>query len=166
MPTLDATKSGSTANSYSDSEAADAYFDNLYLADQWESQDENTKLRLLITASQMIDKLPIAYPKFDTTTPQSMKFPVNTAAPDADPIEEGWDAVVEATYAQALYLMRFGETIVGMQEEGLQGLKSQTLGKVSMTKASAGFNSLKNYAPDVFSLLAAWLNMAPTIYRG
>ena len=163
MPTLDATKSGPAANTYMALDDLDAAMDEIFLADEWAETDEATRQRIAITATKDIDRLTTAYPKFDDA--QARSFPVNIGTED-EPVEAGWDAVRRALVHQALYLMRFGETLVGQQEEAIQGMKSQSLGKVSTTKGVAGFNTMRKYAPDALREIAEWLSLGMTISRG
>lgn len=166
MPvTLDAAKSGAAANSYVTVADADTYFNNLFLADTWAEMDADTKARLLITATMQIDALPVIYGKMDPA--QALNFPVNTTLIAGNPpIEAGWGDVQSATLAQAIYLLRYGETIVGAVEEGIQNMESQSLGRVSMSKSASSMNPFRKYDPAVFRWLSDFIDMGASIYRG
>ncbi len=65
-----------TANAYADMADADAYFNTDVRFTIWDSFDDDTKKRALITAARNIDSAEIAAGKFDPVTPQALRFPL------------------------------------------------------------------------------------------
>ena len=154
MPTFDATKSGPNANSYATVDEADDYFEFEYGADEWNSLDDDTKERLLVTATRMINRFKPLYDKLDEN--QSLNFPMDVS-PD------GFDIAKEACIIQAIHLHRnhenFQEALAGM----IQGLKKESLGKTS--KEVTGYNPMGRYAPGVLKMLSNYVVTALQVSR-
>lgn len=159
MPTVDATKSGASANAYMDDVDSLDYIDEMYGTEEWALLGEDDRERLLITATRMIDRLTITYDKADPA--QALKFPITNPS---DGTDDGWAAVQEATMLQALYLMNNHDAIQEAQNIGIQGVKSESLSSVS--KTTTGYNMFRRWHPDVLRILAKYIDMEFKTYRG
>jgi hypothetical protein len=148
--TIEATKGAADANSYATVQEADTFFNGIYGAEEWFAVDEDDKARLLITATKMLENLPLNYAKLADT--QALKFPVDTGLATND----GWTAIKEACYWQALYILRNGETLKEALAGTIQGVKSTSVSGFS--QALTGFNYLKKWHPSVLRLLGAYTN--------
>jgi hypothetical protein len=157
MPTLDATKGGASANSYATVAEADAYLDGIWDAGEWTEVDQADKERLLITATKIIDGMPVKYDKADAD--QALKFPVNNTV-DSD--DDGFDEAKEVCICQALYLYKYGESIQEAQAGAIQGLRAESVS--SYSKTVAGFNHWRQYCPAA-ALLRDYTEFVNTIYR-
>lgn len=159
MPTLDATKSGASANSYITVAEATTMFDEMYGAEDWATLGDDDKMRLLITASFQIDSITQSDKKAQST--QALNFPmiINNE-------EVGYNEARRCCAIQALYIYAFNDTINSAVEESIQNVKTQNFGKVQTTKSSSGINFFKKYDPKVLKLLAPYLDGDSEVYRG
>ena len=155
MPELIATKGGADANSYATAEEANNFLDQIYGAsDAWEGQVEEDKKRLLITASQQIDEMPVKYdPESDT---QSLTFPVDTEGELDDPDDDGWDAVTEAVIWQALHLLETYDAIKEAENFAVSGVRSESA--AGMSKTVTGLNPFKKWSPRALWLLSSYVD--------
>ncbi len=152
---LDATISGESANSYATVDEANTFLELLYGADEWAVLSDEQKMQLLITASKQIDKFEISYSK-DTET-QALCFPVRT-----DP--NGFEEVREACIVQALWIYQNGESVKEGLNRSIQGVKSESLGKVS--QSISGYNPFRKVSPEVMTILADYIDFSFGIGRG
>lgn len=152
MPTLDATPKGESANSYATVAEADAFIDNLYLAEDWNMLSDDDKMRLLIAATTLIDDLPTLYDSYTGT--QALNYPVSVKG-----VESGTTEVVKATIIQAWYMYNNIETYNDAVNESISNIKTQNLGSVQMTKWISGVNPMKQYDGRVFKILSPYLDI-------
>ena len=151
MPEVKAARGGADANSYATVAEANEYLDRIYGASEaWEGQVEEDKKRLLITASQQIDEMPIKYePESDT---QAMQFPVDTGESDDD----GWYAVTEAAIWQALRLLETFDAIKEAENFAVSGVRSESA--AGMSKTVTGLNPFKKWSPRALWLLSSYVD--------
>lgn len=152
-----ATKGDAAANSYATTDEAEAYFDDLYGADEWSSLDEDSQMRLLLTATKQIDRLKMIFDK--ATATQALKFPAGNSGTD-----DGFDRAKEACILQAYFLLKNNDAIQEGYNLAIQGLKSEGLSSVS--RSITGFNTLRRFHPDVLKLLAGFIDLEFKTYRG
>ncbi len=151
---INAEAGSATANSYASSEESDLYFDDIYGKSEWEDVDDDEKDRLLLTATKMIDALPIRLLKADES--QALKFPVQ--APD-----DGFTKAKEACILQAFYLYWYHEIIAEGRGNRIAGVKSETVGKIG--KQVAGLYTDREYDPMAIGLLKDYLDTGTRIRR-
>lgn len=155
MPTIDATKGGANANCYIAIAEADAILDEVYGAEDWATFTDDEKSRLLITASKMIDRLPIS----DTTKndeTQSMLFPLEG--------DKGWETARDVTPYQAMWLYDYGMRIRDAQANQIDGTTKMEYDELRQTMN--GFNFSASYAREVVSSLGGYIDMSVRLYRG
>lgn len=151
MPDIDATKSGTSANCYLTQDEADFAFDLEYqVADQWAGLTDDDKARILITASKLIDSLPVMFVR--SVTGQAMKFPVLVLT-----VERGWNDIKAATYQQAMHILLQSDNIADARSKAIQGISHETLGRVSTSRTNGGFNPLKRFSGAALSIIAPYL---------
>ena len=151
MPEVKAARGGADANSYATVAEVNEYLDLIYGASEaWEGQVEEDKKRLLITASQQIDEMPVKYdPESDT---QAMQFPVDTGENDDD----GWYAVTEAAIWQALRLLETFDAIKEAENFAVSGVRSESA--AGMSKTVTGLNPFKKWSPRALWLLSSYVD--------
>ena len=155
MADFKATKSSPTANSYATIDEADDFFELEYGADEWINLTDDTKEKLLTTATRMIDQLSPVYSKADDT--QALNFP-------ADNTDDGFTQAKQACIMQAFYLFQNADEIQEAQANRIQGLITESIGPVS--RQISGFNSFGKYAPGVLGLLKNHIDLTATSQRG
>jgi hypothetical protein len=158
MANFDATKSSSTANSYATTSEADDFFEFQYGAEEWSDISDDDKERLLATATAMIDRLKPKYEKLDDS--QSLNFPMENTD-DSD--EDGFDEAKKACIIQALYLYKNNDAIAEAKQAALQGLKSESLGKVS--RATSGLNPFYTFDPAALQNLKGFVDLSLKVSR-
>lgn len=160
MPaTLIATAGAADANSYATVAEADAYFENIYSREEWDALADDTKAKLLITATLMIEKLPFGFDKYSAT--QALKFPM-----DIGGVADGMSDAKLALYNQAWYFYTYSDTIDEAISDSIANLTTENLGKIQRSKASSGFNMFRAYDSYVFVALRDYLNMPTERFRG
>lgn len=159
MITINAIKSHKEANSYVTISEADDYCNTLYLAEDWSMLSNDDKARLLITATRNIDALKYAYSKYDDA--QALMFPLR----DED-TEIGWTDAKNACFIQAWYLYNNIEIIQSAISENIQNIQTQSIGKISTSKSTSGFNPFSKYDSSVYNILSSYLQFDNHIYRG
>lgn len=145
-------------NSYVDLTQADTILDEMYLTEDWFLLDDDAKAKLLISATKLINKLPIKYDPFDPA--QKLPFPVLIEGASA-----GLTEAQEATILQAWYMYRNTENIQSAQDESISNVKSQDIGPIKTVKASSGFNPFKMYEPEVFTTLSKYIEFSFKLKR-
>jgi len=156
MPSdLVATKGGETSNCYCTLNETDEYLDNLYGAEEWAELDDNTKRRLILTATRQIDGFKTKLGKLAST--QLRNFPVN------DTGDDGFAQAKEANIIQALFIFQTSDTVNEARIGGIQGVSSETIGPTN--KSVIGFNQYRMMHPNVFSLLAPYVEFVPKLKR-
>lgn len=145
-------------NSYVTVTEADEYLSALYLADEWGSVTPENKLKLLITATRMLDRLPVKYERVSPL--QKLKFPCRT-----DGLGDGTEQAKEACILQAWYLFRNMENITAAHDESIMALKSQNLGAVQIAKSVSGTNPFKKYDPQALDILSKYVSFQFKIGR-
>lgn len=161
MITVDAAKGGEASNSYATTAEADAVIEVLYGPgpDEWATLDADTKARLLITATRVIEKMPVKYDKADAS--QKLKFPVFNSD---DESEDGFDKAKEACIQQALYLLEVSDLIRDSHKAKISGRLDESIGP--MSRSIAGYNPMAKYAPLALNELSAFVDFGQVIRRG
>ena len=158
MPTIDSTMSGPDANCYCTLEEADEFLDEIYGAEEWLSATEEDRQRLLISATKVIESLPVMYDSYDED--QALWFPiVNTDDPEYD----GFAEAAEAVIWQALYMLKTHDEVEDGRVNSIQGVKSDSSGGVSTNYT--GFNFMKKWSPKVLELLGDYIDFSITFQR-
>ncbi len=155
MPVIKTTKGGADSNSYATTHEADQLIDTIFGTEDWDDMDGEDKARFLITATRMIDALTMTYAKASDT--QSLCFPCQ-----CDP--DGHDQAKQATIIQALYLYQHNAELLDARNNAIQGVKAETIGPASRTMT--GINQKAQYAPEIYSVLAGYIDTAIRIKRG
>lgn len=141
MPSLVATASSATANSYATVSEADTYFDERLQAANW-SGDSDDKKRALIQATRRIDTKRFEGQK--TTTGQALQWP-RILAYDDDDVEYDSTAVPAivkyAMYEEALRILNdnAGSTDT-FAPTGLEGFKRAKVGPIEV-EIDKGFHA-------------------------
>jgi len=149
-------------NSYIDIDDADSYFATKYGAEAWADLSDETKDKLLITATQKIDNLTLKGRKFVYT--QTLNFPryicvdreLQQAYIGSPGINDGTIPiqVEKATCEEALALLNTEATKRReLQEQGVTGF---TIGKLSET-FSGNISSSSLLSTEAKNLLKAWI---------
>jgi hypothetical protein len=157
--TVTATKGASDANSYATVAEADAYLDEIYGAEEWASLTDDNKGRLLISATKIIETLPVKYDKNADT--QALKLPIDS---DGELDTDGFDEAKTACIVQAFFLLVNIDSLIEARNMAIQGIRQENLRGVS--KSISGFNLLRKYEPQVLLLLAKYFEFALQTYRG
>lgn len=158
MPTIDATKSGATANSYLDIITADNLADADYLIKGiWVDLSIEDKTRLLITATKQIDTLNVKYSKADSN--QSLKFPVSTGGTD-----DGFASAQMACLYQAIFIYKNSDVLEQAEQDKISGVTNKSIGSASVTQIGGGLNN--NISPTAIKILMPFLNLRVSIRRG
>lgn len=158
MATFDATKSGTTANSYATVDEADEYHELDFASEEWSSIGDEIKEKLLITATRQIDRFTAAFDKLDST--QALKFPMDVEGLD---IGDGFEQANEACIRQALYVYQNQDSVNEGRGGIIQGVKSEAIGP--MSKSFTGFNPFGKWFPGLLALLADWIDLEIKTYR-
>lgn len=153
---IDATKSGELANSYCTVEEADAILDSIYGCEDWAGLDPDAKARLLITATNNINDLPIVYPSFVGN--QSLAFPVNIAG-----LESGYDTAKKATAIQAFYLYENTQLFKDARADVFHGVHEKTIS--NSTEKINGINPYAYLSFQVYKLLKNFISLRVTSRR-
>ncbi len=121
MPVVIATKGAANANSYATVEAADAYFDATFGADEWAQIPEDDKARLLLTATRMIDQWSLDSSVIKMDDSQALNFPV--AVKDHPEHGDGFNEAAQACTIQAFHIYQNNDTIREAINAKIQGVK-------------------------------------------
>jgi len=154
-----ADKGGTDSNSYATTIEADDFFDTQYGSEEWATLDDDTKARLLITATGMIDEIPLRYGKLDSG--QALNFPVANTSSVSD---DGFNEAKKACLAQAMYLFENQDAIKEAMQGSIQGIRSEMLSRTK--KVVAGFNPLKKWSPNTLKLLSRYSQFDVFARRG
>lgn len=152
MPALDTTPAGAAANAYISTEAADdlAGADVGRYAAHWQALARDDKERAILRATRDVDAY-VGYVDTGYATDQALLFPrwydVDSAGQPVLP-----DAVVRATYEQAIYVAKVGELIDDDASRRARGLNSWTEG-LTGGGTLEGEPHLGQYAPRMRRLL-------------
>ena len=157
--TIDATKSGSSANSYITVAEADLIFNSMYGAEDWVTLSADDKARLLLSSTEAIDHITISETK--AVSDQALNFPLIE-----DNVEVGYNEAKRCCALQAFYIYENNDSIKSAVEESIQNIKTQNFGKVQTTKSNSGLNFFKRYDQKVIKILAPFLSGDSTIHRG
>lgn len=128
---FDSTVGGPNANSYASVADADAYIALRLNAAEWTAADTATKQAALVTATSMLNEM-FAWRGEPATTTQALHWPATDAIDCAGNDISSTTipaAVKNATYEQALYLLKFDATQTPTAI--MQGLKSASVGSIS-----------------------------------
>ena len=161
MSTLLSNKGGDGATSYASVEDADDYFELVFGAEEWIEIDDDTKERLLATATQMIERLTPVCDKADSA--QALNFPCATNE-YLGVEDDGFDNAKKACMMQAIFLFQNQDAISEARVNKIQGVTSETIGPTS--KTMTGYNPLMKWAPGVLSLLAPYVELDQVVRRG
>lgn len=153
--TIDATKGGTSANSYVTRAEADAFLEQIYGAEEWAGLDTTTRDKLLISATKAIDELPIAFDKLADT--QALAFPVDTG----EATDDGYPNIKEACFWQALYMFENTDAIKEAIAGKIQGTQQEGLSSIS--KVVTGFNSLSKWNSKALKLLTGYFDFSMTV---
>ena len=105
-PVIDATVAGSSSNSYVSMAFAYSYFADTLEAAEWTAFALEDRARALVSATRKVDEEFRYYgAPYDTTTPQTLKFPRDTDY-DVDGNLEVPDGIEYATCELGLHLLR------------------------------------------------------------
>ena len=159
--TLVATKSAANANSYATVAEADAYLNMSYGASEWASLSEDDKIRLLMSATKVIDKMPHIYSK--GATAQALRYPIKNTGDAADTEGDGHTQAKEACIMQAFYLMQNNDAINEGINMAIQGIRQEGLSSIS--KVVTGFNPMRKYHPEVLKLMSAFVDFSIKLSR-
>jgi hypothetical protein len=157
---IDSTKGGSAAVSYASVVEADALLLTVYGADEWASLVEADKEKLLQTAAQQIDEIPLYYSSLAIT--QALNFPLDTTESDED-IGDGFTEAKKACIYQALYIFENSDTMKEAISGKIQGIKSEGFGSIS--KSVTGYNPFSKWQPKVMRLLSPFSDFSFKTYR-
>ena len=150
-------KDNVAANSYASLFEADSYMEDMYDDGGWSSIDDEQKMRLLLTATKMIDKLNVV---FDRVIPErKLKFPVKGIQVD------GYDLAKEACILQALYLYKYDSQLDYAMRNTITGITNEAYSETSVNRKPS-FNSMKRYSSEVYKILADYISLSVTISRG
>lgn len=153
---IDATKSGELANSYCTVEEADAILDSIYGCEDWATLEPDAKARLLITATNNIDNLPIVYSSFVAT--QSLIFPVNI-----NDVESGYDIAKRACAIQAFYIYENNQLFKDAKADAHHGVYDKTI--AGTNEKLSGINPYSYIESQVYRLLKLFINLRVTSRR-
>lgn len=161
LPAVVATKGDAAANCYATIQEADDYLNMQYGAAEWSSLSADDKTRLLVSATKVIERMPIKYNKLADT--QALSLPVyNTGTYSA--IEgDGFINAKEACILQAYFLFGNSDAIFEAINMGIQGIKSEGLSSIS--KSVTGYNPFRKYHPDVLKIMSPFTDFAMKINR-
>lgn len=141
-------KGDPTANSYAAVAEADAIFDKLYGYEDWSTLDADTKSRLLITASFIIDGMPIVYKSVDLS--QAMTFPVTITGS----IDDGFSSAKIATIHQAYHTYQMNDAINEAKIKSVQGVTVEII--KGNRQNTTGFNPLIKYSPEALKIMSKY----------
>lgn len=130
---------------------ADDYLEYTLGTESWFELTDAQKESLLITATRQLERLRHRYSSAMTT--QALKFPVNTD----DTIDNGLDQAKEATILQALYLHQHADELSQAEQGRIQGIKTQTLGKMGQT--ATGHNPMAMFSPAAIQILNPYIDL-------
>lgn len=128
------TKGANDSNSYATIAESDIYFDNLFGHDDWVEIDGADKKRLLLSATKNIEAMSVSSGKLTST--QALKFPVSGT-------DDGFAQAKEACILQAYHLFL---NFAAIEEQVSNGI------------SKANFNGVKRLSPDVYRLLAGFID--------
>lgn len=159
-PTLDATLSGTTSNSYADEAAADAYFENLLDFTAWDGVASETKQRALISATLVIDG-EFTFWGDKSVEAQRLQFPRVYSGYDGKSIP---DVVLSALFELALHLATKQPGDENDQRAAFRaaGVKAYKIGDLSETLDGAAVGTgtaaaLQALPGRVQRLLSGWI---------
>lgn len=151
---FDATKGGPAANAYADEEEADDLLEFQHLAEAWweiSDSDDESKERLLVTATRDIDRLRMRYGKEDAS--QALCFPVINGPSGSD----GFDEAKRACAYQALWLATMGDELKDAAVNSIAGVTQERMSSVSRTMN--GLNPIRKYSPEALHELRGFIDM-------
>lgn len=137
---IDASVGTTTANSYVTEAEADAYFEDRYRADKWNTVVN--KEAILITSSRLLD-WGLVFNGQKVSGSQSMQFPRVGIALDEDytvPSETIPDQIKMAVFELALYSIEQERTL----DNPLAGIGSVTVGPLNIQSPSSMMNNPRN----------------------
>lgn len=142
MPTI------TVENSFATIAEANTMIDEVYGAEEWAGLSDDQKTRLLITATAMLRELVYK-----------------------DALADGvsiWTHPIlkEATAFQAWFIYQHNDAMESAMSDGVGGVVSKTVGRMTEEKAGAGFAFRKQYHPRVLRLLQGYYPVGKAIVRG
>jgi hypothetical protein len=155
---LDASKGGAAANAYATIDEANAYLEAEYGAEEWADISPDDKAKLLVSATRMLDALPVRYGSIDPA--QALSFPLLTNDPNID----GFTEAKTAAIIQAFYIYQNNDGIKEAVQMGIQGVKSETIGPTS--KGVTGYNPYRKFDSRVLALIAPFIDLGVKTARG
>jgi len=162
MPsTIEANPTSINANSYATIEEADAYMDDLFEDGGWSTLDEDSKTRLLLSATKMIDKFKIVFEKKNTL--RLLKFPVKN---ENDELIDGMKEAKEATILQAAYSFAYANQIEYAQKAAITGITGESYSSETNVSRKPSYSPYRKYAPNVHVLLSMFIDISVSLSRG
>lgn len=156
---IDATKSGANSNSYVTTTEAAAFFAGLYGSGLWDALSDANKEKVLRTAADEIDRLPINSSYTPAVSTQALRFPVSTGNASYD----GWTEVKDAVCWQVLHILENHNAITEGRTNSISGVKSEGFGGAS--KSFTGFNMLKRWHPNALEDLGYYTDFSLKTHR-
>ena len=162
MPSIiDASPTSVTANCYAKIDEADAYMDDLFEDGGWSTLDEDSKTRLLITATKQIDKFNVTYEKIDAS--RNLKFPIkNTDYPAIDGMKEAKEACI----LQAVYLFTYSNQLDFAQKAAITGITGESYSSETNVSRIPSYNPYRRYAPGILTMLSNFIDISVSLSRG
>lgn len=159
MVVINATQGSDSANSYATIDEADSILAGVYGAEEWFSLGDDSKAKLLITATNAIDDMPIKYDKASDT--QALAFPLSTelGAPS-----NGFADAKKAAVYQALFIFQNYDTVNEAVVGKIQGVRQEVLSKIQ--KTISGYNPLASMHSRTLKLLSKYTDFGFVIRRG
>lgn len=156
---IEATPGGAEANSYLTLAQAEAYFQESYdFASLWSGLSDQDKEQLLVSATRALDRLRFKGRRFDSLTPQALKFPRIIGGQVYDRASDGSlavpRAVREATCEQARHIYFGG----GDQDLAAADVESFRVDKIAV--------SLSGRTRPRGVAAAAWRLLSPFVAHG
>jgi hypothetical protein len=155
---FDGTEKGENANTYASIGDADSFFNTQYGMDEWFSISATDKARLLITATRMIDEMPLTYSK--ATEEQALQFPLG----DPDGNEVGFTEANKACMWQAWWIYNTNESIKEANSYKAMGIRTEQVGPLKSVKV--GYNPFAKFSPEALALISEYTDFNFVIRRG